>query len=249
MSKAYDRVEWSFLAKMMGKLGFSKKWILMIMNCVSTVSFSFVINGNVCGSVNSSRGLRQGDPLSPYLFLLCAEGLSNVINSAVHDSELSGFHCRRSCPNISHLFFADDNLFFSKATDHGCITIHQILDSYEKALGQVINYEKSAMCFSNSIQWAEGDRLVRIVGVGHVRCHERYLGLPSMNYRNKHQLFNGIKDCVWSKVKGWKGKTLSIDGKEILVKVVLQSIPTYSMGHFRLLKSLIHDLHRMCNRF
>jgi hypothetical protein len=79
MCKAYDRVEWVFLEKMMRKMGFAKQWIKLIMNCVSTVSYSVLINGQPMGQFLPSRGLWQGDPLSPYLFLLCAEGLSALI--------------------------------------------------------------------------------------------------------------------------------------------------------------------------
>ncbi|KAK2642451.1 hypothetical protein Ddye_024214 [Dipteronia dyeriana] len=234
---------------MMLKLGFSEGWVAKVMNCVSTVSFSFVINGDVCGSVKPSRGIRQGDPLSPYLFLLCAEGMSSIINAAVQESNLSGFQCSQSGPWISHLFFADDSLLFSKATDRECYTIRHILETYAAALGQTINYEKSVMCFSRAVNWSEGDRLASLIGVRHVRCHERYLGLPIFNCRNKKQLFNGIKDRVWSKIKGWKSKTLSVAEKEILIKAIIQAIPTYSMGLFRLPKGLIQDLHRLCNRF
>ncbi|KAK3221478.1 hypothetical protein Dsin_008503 [Dipteronia sinensis] len=83
--------EWNFLVEMRRKLGFSKHWVAKMMNCISTVSFSFAINGDVCCFVKPSKGLCQGDPLSPYLFLICAEGLSSVINYAVKDASLSGF--------------------------------------------------------------------------------------------------------------------------------------------------------------
>ncbi|KAK0579380.1 hypothetical protein LWI29_025445 [Acer saccharum] len=249
MSKAYDRVEWAFLAKMMSRLGFSNSWVERMMNCISSVSFSFLVNGAICGTVKPTRGLRQGDPLSPYLFLLCAEGLSCAINSAVVQRSLSGFVCRKPGSIISHLFFADDSLLFSSATVEECRMVRRILDEYSVASGQVINFNKSAMCFSKNIGWNMGEQLARIVGVTHVLCHKRYLGLPSLNCKNKRQLFNGIKDRVWAKVKGWTGKVLSVGGKEILLKAVIQAIPTYTMSLFKLPKMLIDDLHRMCNRF
>ena len=79
MSKAYDRVEWIFLDKILLKLGFQNSWVSLIMECISTVTYSILVNGEPQGMITSTRGLRQGDPQSPYLFLLCAEGLHAIL--------------------------------------------------------------------------------------------------------------------------------------------------------------------------
>ena len=83
MSKAYDRVEWGCLRQIMAKLGFHENWIRLVMRCVSSVTYAVRINGKPCGQITPTRGLRQGDPLSPYLFLICAEGLFALLHKSV----------------------------------------------------------------------------------------------------------------------------------------------------------------------
>ena len=117
MSKAYDRVEWRCLQKIMERLGFHERWIRIVMACVSSVTYAIRLNGQPCGRIVPSRGLRQGDPLSPYLFLLCAEGLSALLHKASSRNDLKGVAASTRGPRISHLFFADDNLIFCKASE------------------------------------------------------------------------------------------------------------------------------------
>lgn len=116
MSKVYDRVEWSFLQQVMLQLGFHAKWTNLVMRCVSSASFSVILNGETKGIINPSRGLRQGGPLSPYLFLLCSQGLSSLILAASRNNLVSGVSIARTVPKVTHLFFADDRLVFLKAT-------------------------------------------------------------------------------------------------------------------------------------
>ena len=148
MSKAFDRVEWNFIHEVMSKMGFAKKWIDLIMNCISSVFYSVIINGEACGNITPTRGIRQGDPLSPYLFLLCAEGFSALIHKATRDKQISGISIGRGCPTLTHLFFADDSLLFCKTSVQECQKLVDILNCYEEASGQKINTDKSSIFFS-----------------------------------------------------------------------------------------------------
>lgn len=96
------------------KLGFSTDWVNLIMRCVTTVTYSFRLNQSIFGTIHPKRGLRQGDPLSPYLFVLCAQGFSSLFSKAVERRLIRGIKVVNSCPIISHLFFADDSLIFYK---------------------------------------------------------------------------------------------------------------------------------------
>lgn len=111
ISKAYDRVEWSFLEATMKQLGFDPQWVALTMECVQFVSYSVLINGLTYGNFKPTRGLRQGDAMSPYLFLLCVEVLSQMLDRAQCTNQMQGMRLARRCPRVSHLFFADDSLF------------------------------------------------------------------------------------------------------------------------------------------
>ncbi|KAL5572407.1 hypothetical protein UlMin_022004 [Ulmus minor] len=135
MSKAYDRVEWVFLEGMMLRLGFASKWVNLLMRCVESISYYFLINRQVKGFLSPSRGLRQGDPLSLYLFVVCAHGLSKLLSHFEERKLFSGIRIGCVCPFISHLFFADDNLIFCKAKSSEYAQLRYCLNSYARASG------------------------------------------------------------------------------------------------------------------
>lgn len=150
MSKAYDSVEWVFVEKIMEKLGFDIKLRSLIMRCITTVSYAIKINGRPRGRIIPSRGIRQGDPLSPYLFLLCAEGLSALIKASVCNGSMEGIAICCGGPKLSHLFFADDSLIFCKATIAECDALQRVLGVYERASGQQLNRAKTSLFFSSN---------------------------------------------------------------------------------------------------
>ena len=111
----------------MEKMGFHEKWVNLILHCITTVSYSILINGVAYGSIIPIRGLHQGDPISPYIFLLCTYGFSSLINNVARNQKMSGVLIYRGSPKITHLFFADDSLLFCKANSQECQNLIDIL--------------------------------------------------------------------------------------------------------------------------
>ena len=157
LSKAYDRVDWVFLKQMMQKLGFSHRWVDWIMTCVTSMRYSVKLNGTLLVSFAPSRGLRQGDPLSSFLFLFVADGLSAILKHEVNIGNITPVKICRRAPGISHLLFADDSLLFFEATQDQALKVKEILDMYASATGQSINLNKCSILFGHACPEAAQD--------------------------------------------------------------------------------------------
>jgi hypothetical protein len=249
MSKAYDRVEWAFLEAVMVKMGFSRRWIDMIMECVKTVSYAVLVNGSPMGHIIPSRGLRQGDPLSPYLFIICAEALSAMLRRAESKGVITGVPTSKNGPRISHLFFADDSLLFCKANMVEWRRLTKILDKYEEASGQKLNKEKTSLFFSRNTPMDRRAEISQLLGLPASNSYDKYLGLPTLVGKSRVQAFKSIKDRVWNCIHNWKVKFLSQAGKEVLLKAVAQAIPTYCMSVFKLPGVLCKEINGMMQKF
>lgn len=249
MTKAFDRVEWDFLGKIMLKLGFDQRWVNLIMMCITTPTFSVKIDSQACGMFNSTRGVRQGDPLSPYLFILCAEGLTHRLKKAESEGEIKGIVACRRGPSISHLFFTDDSLLFSRATEQDSRKLMQILKEYEKASGQLLNVRKSSLFFSPNTSRDTQCKVLDIIGVEGLQSHEKYLGLAALNGRSRKQILNYLVGNVRRKISGWKENVLSQAGREVLIKSVAQAMPTYAMSCFKLPYGVLESIKSLVRKF
>ncbi|KAA3484776.1 reverse transcriptase [Gossypium australe] len=249
MSKAYDRVEWKFLVEVMTKMGFACELVELLKRCVSTISYAVNINGMRGNLFQPSRGLRQGDPLSPFLFLICSEGLSSLMRIAKRRGLFKGTKASRQGPAISHLLFADDCILFGEASTVGAKILKDILQDYEICSGQCVNFSKSTVFFSPNTSEENKEAVSNLLGVRMATNPEKYLGLPNMVGRKKKESFQKLLDRISMRIEGWSNRMLSQGGKEVFIKSVLQAIPIFAMSCFLLPISLCKKMESIFAKF
>ncbi|XP_018478413.2 uncharacterized protein LOC108849362 [Raphanus sativus] len=237
MSKAYDRIEWNYLEGLMMAMGFHAKFREWIMFCVRSVSYTVLINGEEQGKVLPGRGLRQGDPLSPFLFDLCTEVLSHQLNEAERRGEISGIRFSADGPAIHHLFFADDSLLLLKANEEECGVVCRILKEYEVVSGQMISLTKSAITFGSKVENGMKVNIKEISGITNEGGTGKYLGLPECFSGSKVAILQYIHVKMTARFQGWHAFFLSTGGKEVLLKSVAMAMPVFAMSVFKLPKT------------
>ncbi|XP_060972512.1 uncharacterized protein LOC133038395 [Cannabis sativa] len=249
MAKAFDRVEWDFLRHLMFHFNFPVPFVSLIFKCLTTASISFSINGQVHGSLKPSRGLRQGDPLSPYLFILCSEGLSAVLQDFQNRNLLSGIAISRQAPSITHLLFIDDSFLFCTANRQSCENLHHALSLYSKASGQMVNFAKSSILFSPNTSQEIRNLFFQTFQLEDREFITKYLGLPQCLSRVKYPAFTFLKDKVANIIHSWNHKWFSRAGKETLIKAVLQAIPSYAMACYRSPTKICKEIESLISKF
>lgn len=148
MSKAYDRLEWSFIEAVLRRFGFNDIFCHKVMSCITSVTYSILFNGEAQGLITPQRGIKQGDPLSPYIFIMCSQVFSGLCSVAQNWGTLSGVRVARGSPRINHLLFADYTMFCVNTTQPSMDALKEILRKYEAASGQMISAPKSSITFS-----------------------------------------------------------------------------------------------------
>jgi len=194
---------------MMEKLEFHQRWINVVMKCVSSVSYKIRVNGELTEAFKPERGLRQGDPLSPYLFLLCAEGFSALLQRAEEIRMMRGVKVCPRAPSVSHLLFADDSMILFCANRGDAQQLQSILRLYEECSGQMINKDKSAAMISSNTDDCRKQEVMQELRITKESMNERYLGLPVHVGRSRSSVFAYLKDRIWKRIQGWKEKLLS----------------------------------------
>ncbi|XP_043689330.1 uncharacterized protein LOC122640247 [Telopea speciosissima] len=201
------------------------------------------------GAISPSRGIRQGDLISPAIFILCSQALTAVIDQAKSAGLLKGVRVHNRGDLITHLLFADDCLLFAKVDLQEINYLKECLDLYCKATGQAINLQKSSLTFNPNTHDRIKRWFSRILKVKHGDGPTTYLGLPTHFGVSKKDVFNDIKEKTLSKLQGWKEKLLSHAGKELLLKAAVVPMANYASSHFKLLVSFHDSIRKASSRF
>ncbi|CAN1157596.1 Putative ribonuclease H protein At1g65750 [Linum perenne] len=249
MEKAYDLVDWDCLERILAAYGFSPVWISWIRACIRSVRFSILFNGQPTDFFTPSRGIRQGDPISPFLFILVSNALSHLVESNVANSTLNGIRLRCRSPLLTHCLFADDTVVFGKASTTEAQNILNVLSSYGQLTGQEINCDKSSVFFSANTPISIKSDITAVLGFASLACHSKYLGVPTEWGRSRKETFTFLIERMEKQGQAWKGRMLSQSGRETLIKSVIQAIPTYLMSLFYLSATLTKRMDTMVRNF
>ncbi|RVX21198.1 LINE-1 reverse transcriptase-like [Vitis vinifera] len=250
IEKAYDSINWNFLMKVMDKMGFGDRWMKWIWWCISTARFSILVNGVPAGYFPNSRGLRQGDPLSPYLFVLGMEVLSALLRRAVDGGFISGCRLRGRGGmemNVSHLLFADDTIIFCEARQDHLTYLSWILVWFEAAFGLKINLAKSEVIPVGEVE--DIDELAVELGCKVGALPSVYLGLPLGAKHKTTAMWDGVEARMRRRLALWKKQYLSKGGRITLIKSTLASMPIYQLSLFRMPKLVAKRLEKLQRDF
>ncbi|GKV03045.1 hypothetical protein SLEP1_g15411 [Rubroshorea leprosula] len=214
--KAYDCVNWSFLDWMSGAFGFGEKWRGWIKECLSTVRMSVLVNGSPTKEFEMGKGLRQGDPLSPFLFLMVGEALHGLVKKAENEGMLQGAKVGRRGLAVSLLQFADDTVILGEASKENILTVKAILRWFELMSGLRINFSKSCVYGFNMLDnWVRGAARVLHCSVG--KTPFVYLGMPVGGNPRCKKFWIPVVSKFRQKLAVWKSALLSFGGRLTLL--------------------------------
>ncbi|GKA62641.1 RNA-directed DNA polymerase, eukaryota [Tanacetum coccineum] len=246
-AKAYDSVRWDYLLDVLHAFGFGLNWCKWIRGIFSSVMASILINGSPSSEFPFFCGLKQGDPLAPYLFILIMESLHISFSRAVSDGFFKGIDIQGST-SISHLFYADDAVFIGEWSEANLVNMVRILKCFYLASGLKINLIKSQLLGVGVPRYIVHQG-ASLVGCAVLQTPFKYLGISVGNQMSRKSAWENTIQKLHSWLSKWKVKTLSVGGRLTLLKSVLGSSPLYNMLIYKVPKGVLHDMESIRSKF
>ena len=245
--KAFDSVQWDFIRLLLLKLGFPGNFVHLVMACVETTSYSVSVNGRLFGHFKGGSGIRQGDPLSPYLFIACMEYFSRMLSIA---TDRPGFKFHPQCDKlqISHLAFADDVILLCRGDNKSVGCLLGALQGFGLVSGLVINPAKSSIYFGG-IKNSVKQSLLQETNFCEGSFPFRYLGVPLSPHRLLASQFSPLLLDLESAIQAWMGKNLTYAGRLELLRSVLYGMANFWLSIFPIPKSVLSKIISCCRNF
>jgi len=246
--KAYDSIRWSFLFDMLRRLGFHDKWIGWVKGCLVSFSVSVLVNGSPSEEFKPTRGLRQGDPLAPFLFLVVAEGLAGLVRQALRKDMLRGVKVGRNNIECCLLQFADDTLFMCENSFNNIFTIKAILRCFELVSGLKVNFLKSRLA-GIDVDTFVLNTYAKTLNCNSMRIPFQYLGVEVGGNPRKKQFWEPVVRKLEVRLSSWKGRFLSMAGRICLIKSVFTAIPLFYLSIFEALAGVCNKISTIQRKF
>lgn len=246
--KAFDSLNWSYLDSVLEQMNFGQIWRSWIQGCLKSAMISVLVNGSPTTQFRMERGVRQGDPLAPFLFIIAAEGLHRAIETAKEQNLFSGIQLSNGGPVISHLQYADDAIFCGDWSIQNARNLIRILKCFELATGLKVNLNKSKL-FGISTVPAENETIARIINCPVGSFPFLYLGLPIGVPMGRAAFWNPLIEKFRARLSRWKAASLSFGGRLTLCKSVLGGLGTYYFSLYKAPDKVIDELERIRMRF
>lgn len=232
--KAFDRLDWSFLLNTFKDRGFSQKWVGWVQQLLQGGRVCINVNGTLTESFECTRGVGQGDPFSPLLFVFAVEGLSKILNRGVQAGLWEGLGpTLTDGKRVTHLQYADDTIIMLKPNIESVELLKRALLAFEKMSGLKINYAKSDILPINLSQ-SEAGSLADVIGCKIGDPPLTYWGIPIHWRKPGRSVWNDLIQKLQKKLSSWKGRFLSLGGKIVMLKSVLSSVPLYTLSLHRM---------------
>jgi len=246
--KAYDSVRWEFLYEMLHRMGFHSRWIMWMQGCLESATVSVLVNGSPTEEFKPSRGLRQCEPLAPFLFIVVVEGLARLVREAVKNNLLSGISIGKKEVVLSILQFADDTLFLCEDSFTNVLSLKAILMGFELASGLKINFHKSKLAGVN-VPRSSIDYYTETLNCEQMSILFTYIGIEVGGNPRKMKFWEPVLNMLKFRLNVWKGRFLSMAGRICLLKSVITAIPLYYMSLFRAPESVCKSIVSIQRRF